>query len=180
MALNRETLERLLIDRALGALSADVDELLASHLEHDRAADHEARKLALTVETTRQAFQQDSRSLPAFPAEQLRGVQRRRRRLMIAGGGAALSGAVAAGLMLGSVLFGPSSQTSVEQTQPRQVADSVTPIRVRAEEPQPQPAAAGFWSARRWRERAAARQRQETTSVRWISPVKRPQLEGET
>ena len=185
MTLNPETLERLLIDRALGALSPDVEALLASHLEGDRSASEDTQQLAVVVETARRALQGDAPKLPPFPAEQLRRAQQRRRRAVVAGGGAAFVAAVAAGLVLGAMLFSRPPHADAPKSavgRPTSVVLTVDPEAGGSDESasEPPPAVSdGFWSMRRWRERAASARHGETSSVRWDSPVKRPRFRGE-
>jgi anti-sigma factor RsiW len=54
--MNNEVLERLLIDRAAGELSPDVEELLEAHLQQDPAARKEAAEIGETLRLARLAL----------------------------------------------------------------------------------------------------------------------------
>ena len=54
--MNKEALERLLIDHAAGELSPDMEELLEAHLEQDPAARNEAAEIGETLRLARLAL----------------------------------------------------------------------------------------------------------------------------
>src|SRR5437762_13164267 len=79
MKLDLERVERLAIDRALGALDVDVDALLAAYLELEpdaaRAAtrfDETARLAGRTLGSTDAGDHRDTSPLPPFPADRIR------------------------------------------------------------------------------------------------------------
>lgn len=53
--MKRETLQSLLIDRSLGELDPETDELLEAYLAHDGAAAEEARRMICAVDVARRA-----------------------------------------------------------------------------------------------------------------------------
>ena len=76
MSLDEKTLERLLIDRALGGLSEDVNALLEAHLGHDRRAQAIADQIADTVSLAKKAVA-EPRELPLRRLPPLPSVPRR-------------------------------------------------------------------------------------------------------
>jgi hypothetical protein len=64
--MNEQVLERMLIDRSLGALPPDVDELLEAFLEHEPGHAHDARKFDETLMLARRALPKP-RALPLPP-----------------------------------------------------------------------------------------------------------------
>ena len=104
--MNADTLERLMIDRALGALPADTQALLATFLKHEPRAVTRVQaggELDETVGLARRALTQASLSAPALPpfpgAELAR--NRRNRRLYFAAQIAAMAACLWLGLHLG-------------------------------------------------------------------------------
>src|SRR4051812_40194614 len=95
--MNEETLDRLMMDAALGGLSADVKELLMAHLEGDDARRQEAEQLRVLVGRAREAVKEEC---PAEP--DLRMESGMRRAKWMAWGGRI--GAMAACVVIGIVM----------------------------------------------------------------------------
>ncbi len=168
-----EILDRLLMDRALGGLSPDVEALLAAYLEQTPTAAARAGDYNAAADAARQVLRGDRpATLPPFPAIRLHQVAEARRRLRLVRQVAGLAAALVLGVGLGAGLFrgqAPSGGT-------------VTPVGVdhqlaAADE---RPAAGDFWSAVRLYERA--RHMRQTSSARliWDSAVSRPRVGGES
>jgi hypothetical protein len=115
--MNRETLDRLLVDRALGALDADSCELLAAYLVHDGDAAKRAEEFALAAELARGALGAACDSplpdgephLPPFPAARLARVERSRRRLLIITRAASLAACLLLGIAVGAWAVRPGA-----------------------------------------------------------------------
>jgi hypothetical protein len=143
--MNHEILERLLIDRALGQLTEDVEALLAEHLSSSSQAGKMAEDIEMTVSLAAKALPPSRIAAPAqFPISNLLREEHFRRRLALAasfilGAGVAFLGLKAATLR------------SDHAATPPAVAQSVNAV------PAPQPSAEvereaqflPFWSNRR-------------------------------
>ena len=70
--MNRDVIERLLTDEALGALDPDVAGLLAEHLRDDAWAQARREELRKTIASARNAMDaSDAVTVPPFPREAL-------------------------------------------------------------------------------------------------------------
>ena len=172
MRLNPETLERLLIDRSLGAIAPDVSELIGVYLKHDAGAAGMARELDQTAVLARQSLSvRGSGSLPSFPAARLKQARRLARGWSIAGRVAMIAAGIVLGLAAGSLRYGSPTglgqdgQTAVSADRPTAPVQSVADTE-------------GFWSARRLYERRAAESPNNVREVVWKSPIARPRLRG--
>ena len=156
--MNKETLDALLIDRALGALSPDTEALLDAYLEHDPDTTIRMEQTLDSVNLARMALQDETPApLPVFNAPRL---VRRRRQIRYTLQAAGMAATLMIGLTLG-INFPDTSGTV-----PPQLA-SVVPE-----------AGSGIW--------AMAPNRLEKKTVRparwkWHSPVQHPERinEGE-
>jgi hypothetical protein len=171
-----ETLDRLMLDDSLGALSDDIRSLLADRVVV--AGSPAAARIAAyrrTVEDARAALKQARReTLPPFPAERLRGEALRLRRRRLAGRIAALAASLVLGLGLGYLAFG-RAEAPVSLPAPVAVAQPV-PLNP---EPAPAPAVVtDFWSARRLAAQVMAARPQAPVKVTWLSPVEEPSIGG--
>jgi hypothetical protein len=174
-----ETLEALLIDRALGALSPEVAELLENYLIQNPDAARQANSLLLTVQLARTAVATPSllknRLPPLDRVRRALAVQRTRRFAWQIG---KLAACVALGLTIGLASRFGGRQGGT----PNAAAVSVRPAAGVAESP----AVAGrngFWSLANF----ALDKAEQATAVagpdsryrlHWDSPVKMPHLEG--
>ena len=163
--MDRETLDRLLMDEALGALPADVASLLAAYLERDPAGAARAREFAAAASAARRVFQQPLPTLlPPFPGREFRNVEQAQRRVRALRYVASMAAVLVVGIGLGLVFpRGPA----VEPT-PRIVLPPPGPV-VAADEPEP-----GFWSTQRLYENARRTQRVETPPLIWDSTTSLP------
>ena len=172
--MDQGTIERLMLDDSLGALSDDIRALLAERIA---AAGSPAvlRSAAYqrTVEAARAALAQPERAaLPPFPATRLRREAASLRRQRLAGRIAALAASLVLGLGLGYLVFG---RPDVTASVPAPAA--VTQVAAPDAAPAPE-AVTEFWSSRRLAARAMAAQSQTPVKVTWISPVQQPRIGG--
>ena len=156
--MNNETLDALLIDRALGALPPDTEALLAAYMvqHHGRAADLERTLNAVGL--VRNALKEEgSAPLPDFRAPRTVRQQKQHRYTLQAAGMAAM---LAIGLTFGRYLFDAPNNL---QTHPIDVAVITEPTPI---------AQNGIWSITPARlERKAAR----ASRWKWNSPVHQPE-----
>ena len=167
--MDADTLERLMIDRAMGALPADTEALLAAYLEHQPQATTQGKALDQTVSLARQTLDAapPEAALPPFPVSRLARA-RRMRRLRLA---AALAACVLIGFGLGG--FGPQPLPPA----PPEVAQPVATMAIRPPtETIGSIDRATFWSARAWRERATRDRPSPHRRVIWDSVVKWPRI----
>jgi anti-sigma factor RsiW len=173
-----ETLEALLLDRALGELSPEIAELLDAHFDHDPEAAQQADRLAATVHQARQAVavKQETPRRPLAVAR-LRREHRAQRQRAFAWELARLAACVVLGLAVG--WYG---RTARETPAIAVAARPVPPVVVAAGLPPSAASAKGFWSLANLA--AAQRERQPVESratsryrLRWDSPVKMPRVE---
>jgi hypothetical protein len=170
-----ETLEVLLVDRALGELPPEVVELLESHLAHNPEAARQADQLAFTLQLARQAGAMEH-EVPGRPlaVERLWQAHVSQRWRSMVWGFAKLAACLLLGLVLG--WFGHI---------PRRADVAATPVPLMAPAVGLSSAlkdAGDFWSLAHFE--AAQRERQpvesRTTSryrLHWDSPVKMPRVE---
>ena len=156
--MNNTALDTLLIDRALGALTPEMEMLLDAYLAQNPEVSGELERTFDTVNLVRDALKEESTvSLPEFLAPiRIRQRKIRRYTLQVAG--------MAATLVIG-VFFGQyhmdSSLTSVP-----------SPTYAVAES-EPVPKATGIWSITPDRHRRPTRQ---PSNWKWHSPVQQPRL----
>lgn len=175
--MNDETLERLLIDRSLGALSADAAALLDAYLRDNPAAARTATAFDETAGLIRQSLPAaPAASLPPFPRARLHDAHRNAARWRIVRSALALAACVVLGFSLGSrPLGGPVKR---ENTGP--AVASVLPRDGRASDRVNESAESDFWSAQRMRVRFTSDSRAASRRVVWNSPVARPSLGGQS
>jgi hypothetical protein len=170
-----ETLERLMLDDALGVLSEDVRALVMDRVAASGAA-AQAGAYRRTVEAARAALGPRRReALPPLPTARLRREAARLRRRRFTGRVAALAACLVLGLGIGYLAFSRAAAT----------APAAVPVRVAQggalvpAVPAAGSAGAGeFWSSRRLVERAVAAGSQEAVRVTWVSPVQNPRIGG--
>ncbi len=173
-----ETLEALLIDRALGALSPEVAELLENHLVQNPGAARQADGLAATVQLARTAAAgPPSSTNPLPPMDRVRQTLRVQRRQALGWELSKLAACLLLGLTVGLAsrfgggpVGGPTASASVDRSLAANDAASVAGGRN------------GFWSLANFApeksEAAAAGVRPDSRyRLRWDSPVKMPHVE---
>lgn len=163
--MNDQTLERLMIDEALGALPPDVNELLAAYCA-DTAHERQRKAWQQLALTTREALQpRTAEAIPVFPAQAVRVLRFRRTAAM----------ALSAAAML---LFGIGIGFHLHIAQPS-AAPAVT---AQLANPPPVVAAAGgvpdIWSSNRLLAVALESKNEGRPQWRWSSPVGQPQIGG--
>ncbi|MBN1489553.1 MAG: hypothetical protein JXA69_06505 [Phycisphaerae bacterium] len=171
--MDSETLEKLMIDRALGAMPPDCEILLAAYLETHPDAAAECGSIEQAVELARQALTDGSAAtLPAFPAERLREAQRTDWLWRMTRAAAGIAASVVLGFGAHAMFFpaatpetGMSASSLIAVHGPEQRTEEI------GED-------AGFWSGERLREQVAEAPRQETTRLVWDSPVRVPRIRG--
>jgi hypothetical protein len=199
--MNREVLDRLLADRALGALEPDVCELLNAWLDHDADADKRAREFSLATDLASRALGTvaDETPLPPFPATLLAHAERSQRRLRIITRAASLAACLLLGITVGAwavrppvAADGSSAGASSADGSSAGASSAGGPAVVRgasaggtataARPPcfvQATPRAEqGFWSVRRYCEQAQKAGPARPPHVEWFSPVREPRIGG--
>jgi hypothetical protein len=162
-----EILERLLMDRALGGLSPDVEALLAAHLAHNAGAAGRAREFEAAAIAARQVLNSGGPlALPHFPAAQIRGLERTRRQLVLVRNVAGIAASVIVGIGLGVAFFrGPAARPETVPT-PIAIVATAGPAAPRGE----------FWSAQRLYEKSRRTEHPDAVRLIWDSAVSTPRL----
>jgi hypothetical protein len=179
-----ETLERLVIDDALGALPDDARALLAGYLESRPPMAARAAAIREAVALARSASPGGPHApLPPFPAERLRrsAAAARRRRLVVRA--AAAAACLLLGWAAGRGMAGRESTPPASA--PMDAAPAQTGVRAPSpDRPVPWPPALAsaasshaseFWSARRIAEQAR-RVQPASPRIEWTTPVEQPRL----
>jgi hypothetical protein len=174
-----ETLEALLIDRALGALSPDVAELLESYLIQNPDAAQQANGLASTVQLARTAVAgPNAPTSPLPPLDRVRTALSVQRRQAFAWQLSKLAACVLLGLTVGLAI----QHAGAPAAAPNSFAASAGPM-VAAEAVTDAGGRTGFWSLAnfaqgRTEDAAAGVHSDSRFRLRWDSLVKMPHLEG--
>ncbi len=167
--MNAQMLERLMIDRSLGALQPDVVGLLEAWFEQDEAAARLAGEFANTVDLARQAWPVSPPGhLPDYSAARM---QRERRIVRIARrarGMTALAACLLLGMGVGALLFPDHANTS----EPTLVA------RLPGVQPEVHAADNAFWSVRQLYRHAETSRIGSSERLVWDSPIMRPKIQG--
>jgi hypothetical protein len=171
-----ETLERLMLDDALGALAEDVRALVMDRVAASGAA-AQAGAYRRTVEAARAALGPRRReTLPPLPTARLRREAARRRRRRLTGRVAALAACLVLGLGIGYLAFSRAAATAPAPAPVRVAQGGPLIPAVPAADSAEAGGAGGFWSSRRLVERAVAAGSQEAVRVTWVSPVQNPRI----
>ena len=169
--MDAETLDRLLMDRALGALPPDVATLVNAYVERDAAAAARARGFDAAASAARRVLKQEAVApLPPFPGMQIQRLEQVRRQVRFLRNAAALAAAIVLGFGLGAL--------SLHGTR---AALPSAPAVAALEGVRPKPAATsagGFWSSERLLRAVQAAKRTDSTNVIWDSAVSTPRLGG--
>ena len=168
--MDTDTLERLLIDRALDDLPADTEALLAAYLEHEEQATTEAKALDQTVSLARKVLSGAAPSatgLPPFPGARLARAHRMRRFRLAA----ALAACALIGFGLGALGLQPPPPAPPERAQPVATATTRPPAETTGSTDR-----SAFWSVQAWRQRATLDRPSPSRQLIWDSVVKWPRI----
>jgi len=170
MKLEREMIEKLVLDRALGALTPEAARLLEAYGEGDARVDEMERVYEQTVGLARRALADEREpALPPFPAERIAADARRQRLWKITRNAGALAACVAAGLMIGMRWrTAPTVSTGATSVSIAQSGDG------RGSHAMGELGGAGFWSTQRIHKQAQAANVGRPAGI-WRSPVQMPQ-----
>lgn len=165
--MNPKTLDALLLDRAAGALSPDVAQLLDAYIAQDPNAALRGLRYSATVSLIRAAMPPAARDsdlrVPAFPSARIKAARSRRRVLAILRP-IAMAAVIAIAFVLGGKLAAPADRPGQV---PLVLAEATS--------------AGGFW-AYPAAPAATPNHRPARTlapsSVRWSSPLRWPQPGG--
>jgi anti-sigma factor RsiW len=164
-----ETLDRLLMDRALGGLPPDMETLLAAYLEANSRAAARAREFEQAAAAARNVLRERTPlSLPPFPAVRIDQLERARRRVTWVRNVGGLAAAVLLGIGLGVALLGHRSEVPAGRMAP---APTVAALDAELKPGE-------FWSAARLYEQARHNRRSDSVRFIWYSAVERPRLGG--
>jgi anti-sigma factor RsiW len=165
-----ETLDRLLMDRALGGLPIDVERLLTAYLEANSPAADRAREFEQAAAAARDVLRERAPvSLPPFPALRIDQLERAQRRVVWVRNVGGLAAALLLGIGLGIALLGHRGEVPAGRaTQAPIVAVVGTKLKP-----------GGFWSAARLYEQVRHNRRSDSVRLVWDSAVERPRLGGE-
>lgn len=169
--MDTETLERLLMDRALGGLTPDAADLLTAYLAHDAAATARAHEFDAAAAVARAVLRSGGGgALPPFPALRLHKLEEARRRLRIVRNVAGLAAALVLGLGIGAGLWRGGGGL------PGRVQPQVAVV----PETRPMALAGGFWSTERLIEHARQAKPANAARLIWNSAVSVPRPGGES
>jgi anti-sigma factor RsiW len=169
--MDSETLDRLLMDRALGALAADTDALLARYLEHDGAAAARAREFATAATAARLVLAKAAPAgLPPFPALRVQKVEQARQRLWALRYVAGIAAALIVGLGLGIGFSAGRGHGPDSAMAPAPRLASAGPARTPRD----------FWSMQRLYDDARGARRSESIRLIWDSAVSLPKRGDES
>lgn len=170
MSLDNQTLERLVIDRAMGELSGDMAALLDSYLEADQEQLMASRSIMATVADARSSLTRSEDAVTeALPPPLFGRFSPRISRVTSAvrGGfvGFAAAAAIALALWLG---YGPTPQAKqMELSRQTMMASDAHDA---------QRGVAGFWSVSDLHRGFSAKRSTENRKIEWTGPITRPKI----
>ena len=174
--MNEETLDRLLLDRALGVSSPELDALLEAYLQRDPAAAARAGEFDTATDLAREVLKDaPAATLPPFPAAAVRQAERTRRQLVLVRNVASLAAAVLLGVGVGAWSMRESTEMQPAPAPP----SAVTFVKADAAKG-PVGDTGGFWSRQRLFENLREGKRPRPTRTQWHSPVREPSFGGTT
>lgn len=169
--MNTETLERLMLDRGLGALPPDCEALLAAYLEERPEAAAACRRFERTVGLARAALaEKPAGPPPAFPTERLLQTRWSYRGWRIMRNAAGIAAAILIGFGAHGLLFRAEPPSPIRPG-PTVIAQAGSDRRSEAND-----GGSSFWSSRRLYERASETLPKSSNRVIWDSPVKPPHI----
>ncbi len=167
--MDAQTMERLLLDRALGTMPPDTAALLDAYLAEQPAAAAEAERWAATTQLAGLALEGDRESpLPAFPRARLMSAGMRHRRSMLAWRITGLAACWLIGLGMGGLWWRTSRNTPASPDRHAVVMNPEDSTFEAAQE--------SFWSVRRLYERTSTGQVRPSPRVIWQSPLVVPKV----
>lgn len=168
--MDAETLERLLMDRALGGLAPDVDALLDAYLAQDPSAAERAREFTAAAAAARAVLGAHGReALPPFPGPRLAALEAARRRLRIVRNVTSLAAVLIIGIGLGIGLARDARRAPRPDTRPARLVLATVERPMRN---------TSMWSKQRLIERARRTHSDADLKLIWESAVDRPHLGG--
>lgn len=175
MEMDAETLERLLMDRALGTLPADADTLLEAYLTHDAAAAERAREFAAAAAAARQVLHAgEAAPLPPFPVTRALKLEQVRQRIRWLRNTSGIAATLVMGIGLGAWLAQPPAARPAGPDRPQSVLVA-HPAKSAGEDSH----GTGFWSVSRLARRIRGpRPVPAAPLLIWDSPVTQPRLGG--
>jgi len=168
--MDNETLDRLLMDRALGGLSADVEALLAAYLAQVPDAATRAGEFQTAADAARRVLRSDRSTVPQPAVMRWQEVERTRRRLRMLRQGLWAAAILILGVGLG--LMWPRTDYHSGT-----LGASAT-ARNEAALPPERRLIGDFWSAPRLYQQARRAAVPTHTRLIWHSAVNRPQVGG--
>lgn len=164
--MNPQTLERLLIDRKLGELSAETTELLDAYLAANTEDEHVAREIDRVLTTAHAALHQPAEAaLPPFPRDR---IDRARNRSGYRAPATwlrplSMAAAIALAFILGMRMSGraPTNESAYRE---------VIAVVPSTEES----SSHDFWSVRNFVGEASVRRSRNNQRITWTSPLARP------
>lgn len=173
--MDRDVLERLITDRALGTLAPDAAALLDAYLEREPEAARLRDEIEGAVQLTRQVLAEDTiSSMPAFPIDGLRQIERWRRRVRWTGYITGLAACLVIGVGIGTWM---AAQSAAATGSVRIVENRVSPPPLSIGNEMVDNDVTGhdgFWSAERWRQRATDLKPVDKGNITWDSPLSPP------
>ena len=177
------TLESLLIDRALGAFSPDVEQLLAAYLTQDAEAAAVAGQFVEVADLAKHSLAaRTTVPLPPFPLQRILRAERAGRNRRCVGAAVAAAACVLMGLGLGAGMFRGSPTTESDDVA---VSESQVPSDVTAAGDDSNKSTSGdrrepgFWSVKLLRERALAMDRSRPSRPSWRTLLKSSTVDTE-
>lgn len=177
--MDSNTLERLVMDRALGELEPDVTVLLDAYLEGRPAERQATEPIARTVQFAREALAEDLPTPAAsWSVERINSRLQSRERWGVAGRFARLAACVLIGVGVHMAWTGRTAMKPADQTSGgSQMIAAVTPnpgVELTGTHN------AGFWSVKRVYDRAGQHKSETGRRVIWDSPLSAPRLGDST
>jgi len=162
--MDQETLERLMLDDALGALSVDASELLAAYARTLPGGDERLAGWQRVAATARAAMPSESaEALPPFPVRRTVSNPWRMVRM-----GLSVAAVLAIGVAIGSWMpRGPGAPAQVAVVTQAIVAEMPSGGGVR-----------DFWSTQRLLASALGRKHESPSAWHWTSPITQPEMDG--
>ncbi len=172
--MDRDFIERLATDRALGALPKDVEQLFDAYVQHDAEAAKSVQDVHRTVGLARTALaDEEIKSMPAFPVAGFAEIEAWRGRLRRAGGLAAMAACLVLGLGVGRWSSPTPTAPPADALVSRALVSAVDVAPMNAAQADPAVDRGGYWSIERLKahfertDRQAVRQSTTPEMLKW-------------